>query len=97
MNIIGIVINGLKAEMSLDYSDMHYNRYYMDKDRVVGGGGVGITKKPAWLAEGPQKFIKKQRKSWFPEKGGKFAWWKVGVIIFSFLLLGLGVFWQMAG
>lgn len=96
VNIIGIVINGLKAEMSLDYSDMHYHRYYMDKDRV-GGGGAVITKKPAWLAEGPQKFIKKQRSSWVPKGVEKIAWWKVGVIIFAFLLLGLGVFWQMAG
>jgi capsular exopolysaccharide synthesis family protein len=91
VEVLGIIINGLKAEMSLDYTDLHYNRYFagdegqspgeVDAVRKIWGGQKGLS-------------IDKNSQSAQPAPEGKRVWWKIAVVFLAVTLLGVGVFWQ---
>ncbi len=96
-NIMGIVLNELKAEISSDYSDIDYHRYYEYKAEESAA-----KIKPIWisLSISTSTFFEKIYR-WMRENkkikggGGKRAlWWKVTIVLIGFIMLGIGALWR---
>lgn len=96
-NIIGIILNGLKAEVSLDFGELHYQRYaYAGKRNFEARKG---RKRFAW-GDLQDFFVRRWRRSEAQEPGapGKLSklfgglFGKILVVLLAISLLGIGLY-----
>jgi len=102
-NIIGIILNGMKPDISPDFPDYKYYKYYSyygkegDKERSTGGlksfwpfgrkGGDRKSSVMGPLASSAEKADQEDKK-----RGSSILKW--ALIIFASLLMALGILWQ---
>ncbi|MFH1674142.1 MAG: polysaccharide biosynthesis tyrosine autokinase [Pseudomonadota bacterium] len=90
-NIMGIVLNELKAEISSDYTDIDYHRYY-GYEEEKGAKKPPWVSLPAFLKKVYQRKKSKKRKK--AERDKRPLWQKVAIVLCAFIMLGIGLFWR---
>lgn len=92
VEVLGIIINGLKADMSLDYNDFHFNQYY-ESNGSQPRKRTGPVKKLLGRKRGLFSWHQDGQLAESVTEGNK-IWWKIGVVFLAFTILGIGVLWQ---
>jgi len=98
--MMGIVLNGLKAEISPDFTSRDkYNYYYGDSDKTTKRRTIMekmMSLLPGNFAETVKKLFEKPASVITGDAGkGKFRWLKIMILIFAVLFLVAGVWYQM--
>ena len=99
--MMGIVLNGLKAEISPDFTSRDkYNYYYGDSDKTTKRRTIMekmMSLLPGNFAETVKKLFEKPASVITGDAGkGKFRWLKIMILIFAVLFLVAGVWYQMS-
>lgn len=92
-NVLGIVLNDLKAEISSDYNEFDYYRYYGYDNKKSSNRGKRMAISGKKILDKLNK-AKKDLKTKENRKSWTLLWRMVAIVLLAFTILGLGLLWR---